>query len=212
MRSSIEMSSDEATKRRSDEGMAPRLARRKDSRISMWLNRQSTIDNRRFPAGGIALATIAFFLGGCSLMVCPFHDEFVVHPVDTTTGSVNGVRGSGLAAALRERGHEPTERHAESGTVTHGPLYFEDPFEDKGSEDGQFAWTGEDYLQIFYWRGRFLLNGIAFPVSAVVTPPWTVMCSDGRLSRQALGYDHDAEPCPPDAESAADDEQAAEGG
>lgn len=32
------------------------------------------------------------------------------------------------------------------------------------------------------------------PASAVVTPPWTVMVSDGQISRQLLGYDHDAEP------------------
>jgi hypothetical protein len=30
------------------------------------------------------------------------------------------------------------------------------------------------------------------PVSAVVTPPCMLMESDGQLSRQALGYDHDA--------------------
>jgi hypothetical protein len=34
---------------------------------------------------------------------------------------------------------------------------------------------------------------MAWPVSAVVTPPFTLMGSDGVLSRQALGYDHDAE-------------------
>ena len=140
-----------------------------------------------------ALAVLAAFMSGCSLMPCPFHDEFVLHPVDTTTGSVEDARASGATYALRERGHVPTQRSPENGTVTHLPLYFEDPFEDKGSEDGQFAWTGEDYLQMVYWRARFLANGIAWPVSAVVTPPWTIMESDGRLSRQALGYDHDAE-------------------
>lgn len=136
---------------------------------------------------------LTLLLGGCSLMVDPYHDEYVTHPTDTGTASVNEARAAAITPALRDRGHAPTERSAESGTVTHGPLYFEDPFEDKGSEDGQFAWTGEDYLQMFYWRARFLLNGIALPVSAVVTPPWTVMASDGELSRQALGYDHDAE-------------------
>jgi hypothetical protein len=78
------------------------------------------------------------------------------------------------------------------GTVTHGPLFFEDGFEDQGSEDGQFAWTGEDYLQMFYWRGRFLVNALCFPVSAVVTPPWVVMASDGEPSRRIAGLNHDA--------------------
>ena len=85
-----------------------------------------------------------------------------------------------------------TQVPVQDGTVLHLPLYFEDPFEDKGSEDGRFAWTGEDYFQILYWRGRFLLNAVAFPISATVTPPWVVMESDGRLSRQILWKDHDA--------------------
>jgi len=142
---------------------------------------------------GGTLLCVPVFLAGCGPLVCPFHDEFVVHPVHSTTASVEGARAAEVTPVIRTRGHAPTERHAENGTVAHAPLYFEDPFEDKGSEDGQFAWTGEDYLQMFYWRVRFLVNAIALPVSAVVTPPWTVMGSDGRLSRQAFGYDHDAE-------------------
>jgi len=145
-------------------------------------------------------------------MVCPFHDEFVVHPTVATTASAEGVHAAKATPVLRQRDHAQKEISPNDGAVTHGPLYFEDPFEDKGSEDGKFAWTGEDYLQWWYWRGRFLLNAVALPVSAVVTPPWVVMVSDGRLSRQALGYDHDAErwakpldepAAPPEAEAAA---------
>jgi hypothetical protein len=142
----------------------------------------------------LSLLALACTIGGCGRpLVCPFHDEFVLHPAQATTASVEGARAVDRAAVIRQRDFGPMEHDADSGTVTHGPLYFEDPFEDNGSEDGQFAWTGEDYLWIFYWRARFLLNGIALPVSALVTPPWTVMASDGVLSRQALGYDHDAE-------------------
>ena len=130
--------------------------------------------------------------GGCQLMVNPFKDEFAGQQA-TTTASVEGARAAKTTPTVRQLDYAPVELRAEADGVTHGPLYFEDPFEDKDSEDGRFAWTGEDYLQIFYWRGRFLLNTVFFPVSAVVTPPWTVMESDGRLSRQALGYDHDAE-------------------
>jgi len=131
-------------------------------------------------------------LSGCQLMVDPFRDELEGRQ-EMTTASVEGARAAKTTPAVRQRDYAAFELLAEHEGVTHGPLYFEDPFEDKGSEDGRFAWTGEDYFQIFYWRARFLANAIAFPVSAVVTPPWTVMESDGRLSRQALGYDHDAE-------------------
>jgi len=138
--------------------------------------------------GVVVLASLA---GGCQLMVNPFHDE-LAGPQQMTTPSVEGARAAPTVPSLRQRGYAPVDIHAENGAVTHGPLYFEDPFEDKGSEDGQFAWTGEDYLQAAYWRGRFLVNVLLFPISAIVTPPWTMMESDGRLSRQALGMDHDA--------------------
>jgi hypothetical protein len=160
-------------------------------------------DARRAPAekGGVpraayppvlALLVSAVLQSGCQLMVNPFKDE-LVGPPSATTASVDGVRAANAAPSVRQRGYAPVEIHAESGAVTHGPLYFEDPYEEKGSADGQFAWTREDYFQAAYWRGRFLVNVLLFPISAIVTPPWTVMESDGRLSRQALGMDHDAQ-------------------
>lgn len=137
------------------------------------------------------MGTSVIFATGCHLMVNPFRDEFAGQQA-MTTASVEGARAAETTPTVRQREYALLELRPEEMGVTHGPLYFEDPFEDKGSVDGRFAWTGEDYLQMFYWRGRFLLNTVFFPVSAVVTPPWTVMESDGRLSRQALGYDHDA--------------------
>jgi len=84
---------------------------------------------------------------------------------------------------------------AEPAAVTHWPLYFEDPFVDKGhGREGlnkyHIGW--EDYLAMPYSYSRFTLNWLMLPASAVVTPPWTLLESDGRLSRQILGYDHDA--------------------
>ena len=132
------------------------------------------------------------FMTGCQLMVDPFKDELAGQQA-ITTASVEGAQAAKTTPTVRQRDYTPVELRAEADGVTHGPLYFEDPFENKGSEDGRFAWTGEDYLQMFYWRGRFLLNTVLFPISAVVTPPWTMMESDGHLTRQALGHDHDAE-------------------
>jgi len=87
-----------------------------------------------------------------------------------------------------------TQAAPEPGDVVHWPLWFEDPFEDKGSEDGKFAWTAEDYLAMPYSFARLLLNTMGWPISAIVTPPGAPMVSDGVLSRQALGKDHDAIP------------------
>lgn len=142
--------------------------------------------------GTVGAIVSTVLLSGCQLIVNPFKDELAGQQA-MTTASVEGARAAKTTPSVRQRDYPPVELRAEADGVTHGPLYFEDPFEDKGSEDGRFAWTGEDYLQLFYWRGRFLLNTVLFPISAVVTPPWMVMESDGRLSRQALGCDHDAE-------------------
>ena len=144
----------------------------------------------------LILASIACVVSmGCAkcLRVNPFQDELADMP-RVTTPSVETARAADVQPTQNRRDWASFTLQAADGTVHHGPLYFEDPFEDKGSDDGKLAWTGEDYLQFFYWRGRYIVNLIAFPVSAVVTPPWTVMESDGYLSCQALGCDHDA--CP----------------
>jgi hypothetical protein len=98
-----------------------------------------------------------------------------------------------------EKGRDwPAESTApEDGGVIHGALYFEDPFEDKGAGRtgmNKYYIGWEDYVALAYGYPRFTLNWLGFPVSIIVTPPWTLMRSDGQLSRQALGYDHDAAP------------------
>jgi hypothetical protein len=134
-------------------------------------------------------------LAGCNQLINPWVDDLPATG-DITTASVVAARSAQATPTPPLRQPEPMITSAQDGTVSHWPLWWEDPFEDKGSEDGQFAWTWEDYFAFPYGFGRFLLNTMAFPVSATVTPVWTVMGSDGVLSRQALGYDHDAAPLP----------------
>ena len=98
-------------------------------------------------------------------------------------------------AEQRRRDWDAAPLAAESGAVTHWPTYFEDPFVDKGpGREGlnKYRLGWEDYVALPYGYARFTLNWLALPVSAVVTPPYRLMESDGRVSRQALGYDHDA--------------------
>ncbi len=139
--------------------------------------------------GGLGCLLTLF---GCQLAVNPFADEFHNQP-RVTTPSVDGVLAAGKSAPQMTRPLTPAERCPQDGTVPHTPLYFEDPYEENGSEDGQFAWTSEDYWHIFYWRGRFLVNALLFPVKAVITPPGSVMASDGQLGRRAFGELHDAQ-------------------
>ena len=90
---------------------------------------------------------------------------------------------------------------AESDAVQHYPLYFEDPFADKGhgrtdesDPHNVYRLGWEDWVGFPYGIARFTANWLLLPVSAVVTPPWTVMESDGRISRQLIACDHDAAP------------------
>lgn len=89
---------------------------------------------------------------------------------------------------------------AESGAVTHGALYFEDPFEDKGAgrtdetdPNNVYRYGWEDYVAMPYSYARYTLNWLMLPVSMVVTPPWIAHESDGEISQQLVYFDHDAE-------------------
>ena len=128
---------------------------------------------------------------GCNEYINPWQDE-TAGPEAVTTASVEGARAYQADELMRDRGYEPTVAMAQDGTVRHFPLWWEDPFVDRGSNDGEFRWTWEDYFAMPYSLGRFDLNTLAIPVSAVVQPPVPLMASDGVTSRQALGFDHDA--------------------
>lgn len=119
--------------------------------------------------------------------VNPWRDDSIPR-AEWTNPSEQGVIEANKEPVIRERESETIETSAYGG-VPHYPLWWEDPFEDKGDGDGKFAWTYADYIALPYGQGRFLLNTMAFPVSVVVTPPWTSMVSDGEIGR-----DHDAQP------------------
>ncbi len=140
-------------------------------------------DRRRIRAV-VASAVITTLTVGCQHMVNPFTDELAFAPV-VTTPSVDAVRAAHVEPRAPHRPHASVEVPVSSGVVTHSPLYFEDPFETTGCDDGQFAWTGEDYLYFVYGPSRFLVSIGLFPVSAAVTPPWLEMTDDGLTGGQA---------------------------
>ncbi len=143
-------------------------------------------------AGRMFALTILAATCGCNEYINPWTDEMVSYDY-VTTASVEGVRAASQPLDSASRTFHPTLVSPQDGTVGHFPLGWEDPFEDRGSDDGQFALTGEDYFAMPYGYGRFILNTIAVPISVIVQPPVPLMGSDGITSRQALGYDHDAE-------------------
>jgi hypothetical protein len=137
-----------------------------------------------------ALAT--WSLVGCQQLINPWTDE-TMPPEVVTTSSVAAACAQPTAAPAHMRDYTVVPLLPQDGSVRHFPLWFEDPTEDRGSDDGRFAWTAEDYISAPYGLARMVLNAIAVPISAIVHPPVPLMVSDGVTSRQALGHDHDPE-------------------
>ncbi len=133
----------------------------------------------------LAASIGATALAGCRLAVDPFTDELagrspVTTPsVEAARNKAGLVRAAQVEHAVSQRSHMAAHLNATDGRVTHGPLYFEDPFENPGDEDGNFAWSGKDYMHWLYGPGRFLVNVVVFPVKAAVSPPWIEMGGDG---------------------------------
>ena len=137
------------------------------------------------------LFLVAWGLPGCQLLVNPWHDATALDsPV--TTPSAEFARAAETKESECLRDFPAATISAADGVVTHGSLYFEDPADDFGSEDGAFAWTAEDFLQMAIGPARFLMNGALVPISVVDTPPWMVMSSDGEPSRRVVWQAHDA--------------------
>ncbi|RIK68079.1 MAG: hypothetical protein DCC65_04425 [Planctomycetota bacterium] len=156
---------------------------------------------------GVALcAALGMALGsGCAQLNDPWKDSSAAIDADMTTPSTNAYESKPGTSANPRRTWESSNVTYANGVVTHWPLWWEDPFEDKGNRDkppadgnesapdNVFAWNWVDYLHMPYGPARYFLNTVGFPVSAVVTPPGTLMESDGKISKQFLGYDHDAQ-------------------
>jgi hypothetical protein len=134
------------------------------------------------------------FAAGCQLIENPFVDP-MAGAAEVATASVEGVFAVEVAREQRERPFMRMELYVADGGVTHGPLYFEDLPDTADAFAEPFVWSGADYWVSFIsGPRRFLANMLFFPVSAVDTPPWMVMVSDGRPSRTVLWAAYDAAP------------------
>ncbi len=163
---------------------------------------------------GFGLLLAGGLLGGagCGRIHCLFHDDAPATTETLRSATAEDVLGRFEPAAQRQRAWPRQEVSSAYEPVVHGPLCFEDPFEDKGAGRPDHRWGWEDYVALAYCPARFVLNLGAMPVSMVVTPPWTPMESDGQLSRQLLGYDHDAIPAAQAAEAERRESPAADAG
>ena len=131
-----------------------------------------------------------FMVAGCNTppAVNPWRDDSLTR-ASYSSPSSEGILAAGRPPSVRVRDFDEMAGPHVAGDVPHYPLWWEDPLEDKGDQDRVVAWTWQDYVGMPYSFGRFLLNTMAWPVSAVVTPPGTAMLSDS-----VVGRDHDARP------------------
>jgi len=154
------------------------------------------------------LGPVAVFTGwtvpllwGCAHIPNYYKEDGPSATADWDSPTAADVKARYEPAPTRHRGWAQATVAAQDGGVPHWPLWLEDPFVDKGHgrtdethphDVYRLGW--EDWVAFPYGPARWTANWLMLPVSAIVTPPWTVMESDGQLSRQFLGYDHDAAP------------------
>jgi len=146
----------------------------------------------RAPAavGGALAVVTGLLIAGAACneppAVNPWRDDSLTRDIYSTP-SKDGILAYEHEPAVRQRDVAVSEAPRVSLDVPHYPLWWEDPLEDKGDQNSEFAWTWQDYVAMPYSFGRYLLNTMAWPVSAVVTPPGASLVSDG-----ITGRDHDA--------------------
>lgn len=135
-------------------------------------------------AGMLAALVVSAVLAGCNEppAVNPWRDDSIPRSVYGTASS-EAIVQAGQAPAVRVRNLPQVAAPVARNEVPHYPLWWEDPFEDQGDNNDEFAWTWQDYLDMPYGLGRFMLNTMGWPVSAVVTPPGTPMVSDGVVEK-----------------------------
>lgn len=172
------------------------------------MNRRLII--RGFCFAGVWVASIAALaMSGCAHLNNPFVDSgaAVDQEMNTVSAEAYAARAAQEGPAVQpQRVWPESEVFAENGAVSHWPVWFEDPFEDKGNRtksaadrdapDVQFAWNWVDYFHIGYGPGRMIfVNTAGWPVSAAVYPPGTLMESDGHIAKDWSGYNFDEKRC-----------------
>lgn len=165
----------------------------------MRLTIRSNYKVRRHAIFSLSVAFMA--MAGCAHVNNPFKDSGALIDAEMTTPSTEGYRGKTEFAANRHRAWESSTVRFQNGAVSHWPQWFEDSLEDKGNDydpsdrdtpDNRFAWNWVDYAYIFGGPARLTANAALYPFSAVITPPGTLMESDGRIDKGLIWYEHDA--------------------
>lgn len=126
--------------------------------------------------GGVLVVALS---GGCQYSFNAAKDPYADRaPISTAT--TEGAWALGSEVRTDHRSMAAVETRSEPALVTHHPLLFEDAAHDLDCyDDGQFAWTLQDYGAGLLSLGRFAVNLAAAPISLIDTSPWVLMESDG---------------------------------
>lgn len=135
---------------------------------------------------------LALLAGACNEppAVNPWRDDSIPESA-WYSHSGESVLAANARPAIRHRDIPPSTAPLADGSVPHYPLWYEDPFEDQGDGNHEFAWTWQDYFAMPYGEGRYIVNTLGMPVSAVLQPPGSSMVSDGVVEPRGISA-HDA--------------------
>lgn len=146
-----------------------------------------------------ALVPAGLAASGCAYLPNHFKEEGPSVTMSWESPSSADIKSQYTEAEMRHRDWQASRISPESGAVAHMPVYFVDPFIDEGAArtdetDPHNVYRGSwvDYVAAPYGLAQFTGNWLLFPASAVITPPWTIMESDGEISKRMLWYDLDA--------------------
>ena len=134
--------------------------------------------------GGVIILTAAVMFIGCNK----------AHQGDGAETVVDEALSDRLAPAVvteqpvasEKTCREWPQRSSDYDTVSleHPTVYFEDPFETCGSDDGRFGlWDKDSLISTLVSPVAFVGHVIMWPVSAVMAPPW-----ENDVSRSREGF------------------------
>lgn len=137
---------------------------------------------RRIVGGGLCLLTVGLAIG-CHQFPNVFVDDLPPSRF-VTTNSAYRARLVEVEPVLRDRGYELTSVSVRDGSVSHGPLWFEDGSDDVDGVYPSFDVAPADLMAAVIVPWRFAGNVVLLPITMVLHPPSEALCSDGKMHRR----------------------------
>lgn len=107
-----------------------------------------------------------------------------------TTASAEAVRAANITRPSTPERRDPQFHVSpKSGAVTHTPVYFRSNTELPDDNDKAFGLSGEDFAVFLPEVAKFFISIALHPLDVLLTPPWTLMESDGHQTRRAAPGD-----------------------